>query len=229
MEKRNPYSKVFSHKNLEEHVKEYKKKVANSGSFKYPEYLDMEEGSEAIVRFLEKDPIKFWQHRVFDSDGKKGKGGYRVFSCTRESDCPLCQAGDKPQFKVAWQVVHIDNIDEDGNVVPRVKLFVKGIKFAEYFAKKTAKKDPTKQNVTIERIGSGQTTQYLFAEWGEEGPIKYNKDEVIDLEEYFGLDDEKFKDMERIAQNLRKSEYSGPKKGSKSRLEVSDDDDEIPF
>jgi len=232
--KRNPYGKVFSNRELDDHVQDYKDNQ-NNFSGKYPTYLDMDEGDEITVRFVEKDPIKFWQHRVFDPDGKKGKGGFRVFSCTREPDCPLCQAGDKPQFKVAWQVIHVDNIDDQGNEKPRVKLFVKGIKFAEYYAKKTQKKDPTKQNVILERIGSGQNTQYLFAEWGEKGEVKYDADELVDLEEYFGLDDERFADMERIAGSLSsKEDYSGPKKGKKSRLEKNDDDDDdddddVPF
>jgi len=228
--KSNPYGKVFSKRDIEDHVTDYKDNQKNF-SGKYPVYMDIEEGEEAIVRFLQKDPIKFWQHRVFDPDSKKGKGGYRVFSCTREPDCPLCMAGDKPAFKVAWQIIHVDAIDESGNEKPRVKLFVKGIKFAEYYAKKVQKYDPTKRNVILERIGSGNNTQYLFGEWQSTGNQPYVKDEVIDLEDYFGLDDQKFADMERIAENLdRQAEYSGPKKGKKSRLEKDDDDDDdVPF
>lgn len=238
--KRNAYGGVFSDKPLDEHVDAYKEQQAKfasggGGGGNYPVYLDVEEGTEAEVRFLEKDPIKFWQHRVYDPSGKNGRGGYRVFSCTRTATCPLCLAGDKPSFKVAWQVVHIDNLDKNGNVVPRVKLFVKGIRFAEYYDAKTQKKDPTKQNVTLERIGSGQNTQYLFSEWGAAEKIEYDKTPEVDLEEYFGLDDEKYADMERIAGGMAGSkqgqdEYEGPKKGKKSRLETGDvEDKDIPF
>lgn len=243
--KSNPYGNVFSEDALESHVDEYKKKqeaykesaASGGGKKKFPVYFDLDEGEEANARFLEFDPVKFWQHRVFDPESKKGSGGYRVFSCTREPSCPLCMAGDKPAFKVAWQIVHLDALDpKTGEVTPRVKLLVKGIRFAEYYAKKTAKNDPTKQNVTLERIGSGQNTQYLFAGWGDKGKIEYDSSEEVELEDYFGIDDEKFADMERIASSLGgksgsgEKEYSGPKKGKRYRAEEGDDvDGDIPF
>jgi len=240
--KRNPYGGVFSDKDLNEHVDDYKEKQKNytgGEGGKYPVYLNLDEGEEATVRFLEKDPVKFYQHRVYDPDLKDGSGGIRVFSCTRDANCPLCTAGDKSTFKVAWQVVHIDNLDRNGDVVPRVKLFVKGIRFAEYYAKKTQKKDPTKQDVILERIGSGQNTQYLFSEWGDKGTVDFDEEELVDLEDYFGLDDEKFEAMERVGEHLEekgdgggsgKKSYSGPKKGKRSRLEDDDeDDDDIPI
>lgn len=214
-QKKGGYGNVFSKKELSNHVEDYKEK--KTGSF--ATYLDIKEGEEAVVRFLEKEPVKFWQHRVFDPESKNGRGGFRVFSCTRDADCPLCQVGNDPSFKVAWQIVHLDSIDDKGNVVPKVKLFVKGIKFAEYYEAKTVKNDPSKKSVTLERIGAGQNTQYLFSEWGEANKISYDKGEVVDLEEYFGLDDEKFKHMSRIAANTE----AGPKKGKKSKLEDEED------
>lgn len=231
--KRNPYSDVFSSRDLVEHISEYKENVANfeEGGKKFAEYLDLDDGAEAELRFLELAPLKFWQHRVFDPGGKKGKGGIRVFSCTRTDECPLCRAGDKPQFKVAWQVVHVDALDKNGNVVPRVKLFVRGIKFAEYYAKKIEKYNPTERNVVLERIGGGQSTQYTFSEWKEKSPAIYNKDECVDLEDYFGLDDAKFMDMVRIGDAFQVASpsssdgYKGPKKGTKSRHEVEESDD----
>lgn len=234
--KRASYGDVFSDEPIDDLVKDHKEKTKNMGG-KYPVYLDVKDGEEVTVRFLDKDPVKFWQHRVWDGQSKKGKGGYRVFSCTRGSDCPLCSAGDKPSFKVAWQVVHVDALDKDGNVTPRVKLFVKGIRFAEYYAKKSEKKDPTKQNVVIERIGSDQNTSYGFSEWGDKAMPEYDQEECVDLEEHFGLDDEKFAEMERIAGSIdapsgkEDKGYSGPKKGGKSRLEKNndEDDDDIPF
>lgn len=215
---------------MSEKVDEYREQQeqfnSDGGSKVYPKYLDVKPGMEAVLRFIDKDPIKFYQHRVFDPQSKKGKGGYRVFSCTRDSDCPLCTAGDQPTFKVAWQVVHTDNLDEKGKVTPRVKMLVKGIKFAEYFESKQAKCDFEKQNVTLERIGKGQNTQYVFSEFHPKSAQKYNESEVIELEEYFGVDDEKFRDMERIAAYMIKHGGDSSAQGSRSPLE--DDEDDVP-
>lgn len=221
------YSAVFADEPIDEIVADQKSKRSEGG--KFPTYLDLEDGEEVTLRFLEFDPIKFWQHRVWDPKGKRGKGGFRVFSCTRQPDCPLCRSGNKPSFKVAWQVIHVDALDQNGDIKPRVKLFVKGIRFAEYYTKKTLKKDPTKQNVVLERIGSDQNTTYSFAEWGDKGKVDYDEEELVDLEEYFGLDDEKFAEMERLADEAEETEYSGPKKGKRSRLENDEDDDDVPY
>ena len=51
---------------------------------------------------------------------------------------------------------------------------------------------------------------------GKKGEVKYDADELVDLEEYFGLDDERFADMERIAGSLSLKDYSGPKRGEVS-------------
>lgn len=244
------YADVFSDQPLNEHVQDYNKKMGdnqNKGG-KYPVYLSLGAGEESLVRFLEKEPIKFWQHRVYDPTIKNGQGGFRVLSCTRTPDCPLCLAGDKPLFKVAWQVIHMDNLDaESGQVKPRIKLWVQGIRFGELYERKSSRFDPSKMNVILERIGVGQNTQYSMEKADNQDAPQYDTEEITNLMEYFGLDDDKYKDMQRIAasisanpsanqdkgfQNLgtpapaENTNYSGPKQGSKSLLEG---DEDIPF
>lgn len=236
------YGNVFSDEPLSTHVKEYNENMSKrggdgeGGGRSYATYLNIEEGETAEVLFLEETPIKFWQHRVYDQKVKKGQGGYRVFSCTRQPDCPLCVAGDTPTFKVAWNVLHID--DEEG---PKVKLWVKGIKFAELFEKKAARFDITKERVILERIGKGKNTQYTIDRTNDRKVPKFDDDTVTDLEEYFGLDDEKYNDMERVAKSLGRGGskrddddddrnqsrgYNGPKKGSRHRADEEEEEEE---
>ena len=218
---------VFSDEPLKNHIQKSKEKQTAyyGGVGKYPMYLAIKPDQEAEVRFLKEEPIKFYQHRVFDSDLKNGMGGYRVLTCTRRDDCPLCVADDRPSFKVAWEVVHLDHTDEDGNEVPRVKLWVQGIRFAEMFQKKTKRFDITKENVILERIGGGTNTTYSIERTNEDGEIQFDKDELTDLEEYFGLDDDKYKAMVRIGESMSSSDSNpqadsfNPRKASNRSFE----------
>lgn len=246
------YSDVFSSQSLGDHVDAYHEALEKrKDGGKYPVYMNLKPNEEAEVRFLDKEPVKFWQHRVYDSTIKNGQGGQRVFSCTRQPDCPLCESGDKPFFRAAWQVVHIDNLDDKGNVTPRVKLWVQGIRFAELFETKVKRFDPTIYNVILQRVGTGQNTQYTIDRTDTKGKIAYDQEEETDLTEYFGLDDEKFAAMERIAGSMDagskqassskpatskrvaadddEEEYAGPKKGKKSLLAEDENDDDVPF
>lgn len=249
------YSNVFSDESLETHVDNYHDAVSSMGK-KFPMYLSLKNGQEALVRFLAKDPLKFWQHKVFDPEARKGAGSPRVFTCTRTPDCPLCAAGDKPSFKVAWQVVHIDHLDKDGKVAPRVKLWVQGIRFGEMWVTRTKRVDPTAVNVVIIRTGAAQNTSYAVDPTMEGGKITFDQDEVVDLREYFGIDDERYNDMVRLGDSVKASvraqkaanasgsskpahqyadadeddgaeePYSGPVKGARSPLE--DDGEAVP-
>ena len=238
------YAGVFSQQPLGDHIQDYHKNMKNyteNSGAKYPVYLSLEPDEEVEVRFLEQEPVKFHQHRVYDPKLKRD----RVFTCTREPDCPLCEGGNKPTFKAAWQVVHIDNLDKNGNVTPRVKLWAQGIRFAELFEKKVRRVDPVTTNVILTRIGAGQNTQYQIDGTKTTGKVKYDKSEVVDLHEYFGIDDEKYEDMCRIGASMQGSaeryvdkqlkgmsrhqdeeeeEYAGPKRGKRSKLEG-----DIPF
>lgn len=243
---------VFSDAPLEKHIQESKEKMAaydlGGAKKKYPVYLSLKPDEEAEIRFLESEPLKFYQHRVFDNNIRNGQGGYRVLTCTRRPDCPLCTAGNKATFKVAWQVVHLDNLDQNGDVVPRVKMWVQGIRFASLFEKKTKRFDIKKENVILERIGSGTDTTYSIERTNDKGKIKFDQDEITDLEEYFGLDDKKYEDMVRIGNDITASSKSNeeeddfsehtyrPKKSKqrKSRRHPADeesfvDDDNVPF
>ena len=240
---------VFSNEPLKKHIKESKEKQAifaemGAGHKKYPVYLSLRPDEEAIVRFLTVEPLKFWQHRVYDDQIRGGQGGWRVLTCTRRDDCPLCLADNRPSFKVAWQVVHLDNRDSDGNVTPRVKLWVQGIRFAEMFEKKTKRFDVTKEDVILERIGEGTSTTYTIEKTGDKGKVRFDKDELTDLEDYFGLDDAKYEAMLRLGvSNSDNSEEDDedeedykpkPRKKSKGKsrrhpAEEDEDDEDVPF
>lgn len=206
------FKNVFSEEDLSEHIKDYHDnlKQMSGPAKKYPVYLTVNQDEEEEVRFLEETPVRFWQHRVYDENAKNGAGSYRVFSCTREPDCPLCAAGNQASFKVAWQVVHL----KDQN---RVKLWVKGITFSEVFVKKIRKFDITDENVTLERVGTGSKTTYLLERTGDTGPINYDKSEVVDLRDFFGIDEQKYKDMVRIGEAI--SDKGSPSQATSQRGE----------
>lgn len=229
VEGRKRFSSVFSSKDVDEHVQEYKENTkkrmeGGDGYTPFPMYFTLADGETALVRWLEKTPVKFWQHRVYDPQPRFGSPGYRVYSCTREPDCPLCKAGDAPTFKVAWNIVHIDHVTKDGKQRPRVKILVKGIQFAELFLNRTRRFDPTKKNVLIERIGEGTKSQYQLdiADIQDEPDI--NEEEIVDLEEYFGIDDEKYEDMVRLASYIKAKKHNSGKGETKKRRETEFDD-----
>lgn len=248
---KNKFGSVFSEKPLKDHVEEYKKaqkeaadrRAAGGGKDgeKYPVYLNLKDGESREILFLDTEPVTFDQHRVWDNSQKEGRGGWRVFSCTREPDCPLCVAGNRASAKFAWQVVDVEHLDKDNNPVPRVKLWVRGVKFAEMLYRKAAKYNLLKETLILERVGGDQTTQYTLERSENKTQVRYAKDEVIDLQDYFGLDDEKYKDMLRLAADLkgssgppasssRTSASSEPSKGRRSKLEDDDEDGgPIPF
>lgn len=217
------FKSVFSDKSLDDHVVEQREKddrYEEGGS--YPVYLSIDADCDAEVRFFKEEPLMFWQHRVHDPELHDGAGGARVLSCTRVNTCPLCVAGNKPIFKVAWLVVHVDHLDKDKKVTPKIKMWVQGIRFAELFEKKRSRYKITKENVILERVGKGTQTQYSIERTNQKSSQSYDKDEIVDLEEVFGLDDDRYDAMVRISQGYKKSN------DSKSNSNRSRDDDGVP-
>jgi hypothetical protein len=126
---------------------------------------------------------------------------------------------------------------------------VKGIKFAELFEKKAARFDITKERVILERVGSGKNTQYTIDRTNDTKVPKFDESTIPDLEEVFGLDDERYEDMERIAKTMgsgsggggnggrgrsrreerdEESTYSGPKRGTRHRSEEAEEEEAPP-
>jgi hypothetical protein len=189
-------------------VKKNNKAKENIG--KYMPYLAVQEDGSAIVRFLDDEPITFYQHRIYDPSMKEGLGGHRNLTCTRK-DCPICGKGDRPRWVGAYRVIHIDHM-EKGKQVPTEKIFIKGVNVIEVLERKNQKKALSSENIEIERIGTGFDTKYTFDFTGDKKPIKdFVAPEDDDLRERFKINRE---DLERLSKTM----------GKKGKSSAEDDD-----
>jgi hypothetical protein len=167
---------------------------------KYMPYLAVPEDGSAIVRFLDDEPVTFYQHRIYDPSMKEGLGGYRNLTCTRK-DCPICGKGNRPRWVGAYRVIHIDHMDK-GKQVPTEKIFIKGVNVIEVLERKNQKKALSSENIEIERIGTSFETKYTFDFTGDKKPIKdYVMSEDDDLRERFKINRD---DLERLAKTMDK-------------------------
>lgn len=196
-------------------------------------YFSLKDDETAVVRFLDDEPITFYQHRIKDPSLKEGLGGFRNLTCLQKAGkCPLCAAGDKPRYIGAYRLIHLDH--KDGKkVVPTEKIFLKGINTIEVLLKKNRKKKLSSENLEVERTGEGFQTQWLFEWTGDTGKIKdYVEMENDDIRFLFKPNIEV---MTRLAKRLKGSskdddgedEEEPPKKSKKSSNAYEDED--IPF
>lgn len=203
-------------------------KAAQSG-MRIP-YFTLKDDETAVVRFLDDEPVTFYQHRVRDNSLKDGKGGYRQLTCMRKN-CPLCKKGDRPRYVGAYRLVHLDN-QEGKKIIPKEKVFIKGVKTLEVLAKKSRKKPLTSENLEVERTGSGFDTQWLFEWTGDTAKVKdFQEMENQDLTQLFKPQIEV---TERLAKTLAGGDSDDDddddvpvKKSAKKRAQ--DDDEDVPF
>lgn len=104
----------------------YDETKAKSGA--YAEFLKLEDtGEQTLIKFLEQGPFaSYRQHWIEGLTSTRKKS----FVC-REDDCALCDAGDDPGFKVAFNVLVIPAsgnkpVNKVWEVGPRLAEAIKG-------------------------------------------------------------------------------------------------------
>jgi hypothetical protein len=91
----------------------YKKAKAKSSKWNDDDKLTVDEGAEELLVFLDKEPFETWnEHFIRELDGKKS------WTCL-DDDCPLCERGDSPGYRAAFNVAVFD---DKGN--PVVKFWI---------------------------------------------------------------------------------------------------------
>jgi hypothetical protein len=132
----------------------YERGKAKSGG--YAEYLKLEE-EPTLIKFLDAAPFaNFRQHWI---DRRQGK---RSWVCI-EDDCPLCNLGDDPQFRVAFNVLVIP----DGDDKPVNRVWEVGPSVAEQIKAKSKDKRTSPINRddvywAASRTGKKQQTRYAL-------------------------------------------------------------------
>ena len=210
-------SGVFNTTTPDEQLKSSKDKNFIKG-----EYLGIGDGETAVVRFLDDEPLTFYQHSVFDSRAKSGKGSRISLTCPRKG-CPLCDAGDKPRYVGAYRVIHLAHVDAKGRrtqVDPTEKIFIKGVNALAVLDRKNSKKPLSSVNMEIERIGEGFDTQYIpeFTD-DKRMPKDYKRLPSASLKDFFKVSMESLDRLAKVA--LGKSR-------GRSDDEFGDDDDDAP-
>lgn len=214
-----------------EDVAEKNRKAREEGGSYLP-YFNPKEDETSIVRFIDDEPLTFYQHRVWDPLAKDGAGGWRVLTCKRKN-CELCAAGDKPRYVGAYRLVHIDNL-ENGKQVPKLKIFLKGVNTLEVLVRRNKKRPLSSQNLEVERIGKGFDTKYTFEGTGDETMPNYEKPDNCELRTVFAIQEDVVK---RLAGSVSKKEKdksgstgaSSAKQSAAPSSSQADDDDDIPF
>jgi hypothetical protein len=200
-------SSIFNEKSPQQKATEDEERRKQGN--KYLRYLKIEKDETVLVRFLDREPLTFYQHRIQDPTLKQGEGGWRNLTCLRRG-CPLCAIGNKARFVGAFRVVHIT---DEGNFE---KIFIKGNNTLLALGKKDRKKSLTSENVELERVGDGVHTQYLLEWTGEKETPDFERVESDDLEKVFAPDIDA---MRRLSGS--KSKSSAP---SEEATETDDED-----
>lgn len=238
---------VFNTDTIAKVSQQRKEKMEAAGNFM--PYFNLGEDQVGLVRFIDNEPLTFHQHRVWDPTLKEGSGAWRNLTCPRK-DCPYCKLGGKnlPRYVGAYRLIHIDHTEKDDKGVekqlPTLKVFLKGINTLEVLVRKNKRKPLSRENMEVERMGSGFSTKYLFENTGDTAEIvTYNKPDNDDLKDMFkvqrdvldrlakdGIKDGE-KDLEKEA--VKEEEASSPEStaAESKSVESTDDDyeDDIPF
>lgn len=134
---------------------------AKQGSFT-PDFW-LKDGDDAMVRFLSNEPISIYQHRIQN-------GGKWVTSTCLRDGCPLCEAGNKPQFVGVFSI--IDRRKEEwvdkntGKKVSRqntVKMWRCGTRVMGSLEKLTARRGSLMgYDISVSRTGTSTDTIYTL-------------------------------------------------------------------
>lgn len=137
-----------------------------------------DDGDEADLRFLNGEPVNFYEHNI-----RRGENRFEQFTCTGDN-CPFCADGDKPTYKGAYLVIDrrpYEYTDKNGKKQKgrnQVRLFVQGMKVVSQLDRLHSRYGITNRDVTMVRLGRGTQTTYTI-ERGEEE--KMTTKEIKDL------------------------------------------------
>lgn len=137
-----------------------------------------DDGDEADLRFLNGEPVNFYEHNI-----RRGENRFEQFTCTGDN-CPFCADGDKPTYKGAYLVIDrrpYEYTDKNGKKQKgrnQVRLFVQGMKVVSQLDRLHSRYGITNRDVTMVRLGRGTQTTYTI-ERGEEE--KLTTKEIKDL------------------------------------------------
>jgi hypothetical protein len=131
----------------------YERGKAKSGGF--AEFIKLEE-EPSLIKFLEPHPFaSFRQHWL---DRRQGK---RSWVCI-EDECPLCDLGDDPAFRIAFNVLVIDESGKGSNKVWEVGPAVAEQIKAKAKDKRTSPIDRDDVYWAASRTGKKQQTRYAL-------------------------------------------------------------------
>lgn len=124
-----------------------KQTKAASGDF--PE--EFKASDEAVlIKFLEDEPFASYRQHWIERPGKKS------WTCL-EDNCPLCDIGDRPAAKIAFNILSFENPDE-----PENKVWIVGTKLSgalENFASDKKTGPLTRLYWSVKRTGKGTKSQ----------------------------------------------------------------------
>lgn len=183
----------------------------SQGYTKIP-YLVIPDKKSVTGVFLDTSPLTFYQHQLFDPNLKNGQGGTRNLTCPRKN-CPACQAGSKPTFKGAYRFVQVDYVDDNGDIVPTERLFLKGVKTVEQLEHKNRKRALDSALTEIERRGSGFDTTYYVEFVDGDMPEGYDPAPYADLDELKALLAPDMKKLAELSQYISASKQGAGQQG----------------
>lgn len=160
---------------IQEESKRQQEQIDNMGKKLFRFFIG--DGSdEVFIRFLNEEPINFYEHTY---PVKKGdKTYYENKLCLREN-CPHCQEGNKPSHKSAFLVYDYRSFkNKDDEVIEgSIKLYVVGVKLATNIATLKSKYGLTDRDYGITRNGKEKNTSYLF-DRGDETEV-FSPEEIV--------------------------------------------------
>jgi hypothetical protein len=119
-------------------------------------YLWIKDGEEATVRFLDVEPVTFFEHSL------RVGGRFEEKTCSGEDDCLACKRGIPRRWKAAYNVIDRREFKgKDGTVyVDTVKIYKVGKQVFEQIDRVDRKYDLEDCEISIERSGGGLDTTY---------------------------------------------------------------------
>lgn len=139
----------------------------------FPEELKV--GDEALlIKFLEDEPFASYRQHWIEREGKKS------FTCL-EDDCPLCDIGDRPQGRYAFNILLLSEGE------PVNKVWVVGNRLEgtlENYAKDKKTGPLTRLYWSVSRTGKGSNTQYNVSpvkerDLGEDWDVEPLEDDIL--------------------------------------------------
>lgn len=192
------------------------------------------DGAEAQVRFLTEEPINFQEHTVKSVRG--GKEHYDNVICTHDiGECPLCDSGDRPQFKGAYLIydrrpVKVkDKNGKEKTVNGQLRLYVQGARVLSQLDRLSDRYGLTNRDYIISRAGSGTSTTYMFDRCDEVG--KLTKAEITNMlpEKLRDMYDGTMESLYNIVQNQLEMSIQDYDGSTEDGDDQEDDEDDLPF